>query len=297
MKINRVFINVIIAFLASGTLIFQGFTKDSPTKSPVKYKPLEEYLKSYKVATMVKSLGGHQKECVSIKFNNLITDTLFISLEPGRRLVSDDTSQQDIFIVKESTLILPPLASGEVNGYGFCCQSNKKSPPGKAVYNIGFMAPHDWVRLAKFINEHDFPASAVQYAVWVISNDHPIGSIYDEGNEDIWMLKEMVANIKGCEIPWYTVKYEKDTSMLFSGRPEQFNGTIKYYLKNNAVITITLRDDKGMLIKTIVKGSPTGAGYHDYFVDLNVKNWPNGTYHVYVHEDYSNLNIKKTFVL
>jgi hypothetical protein len=297
MKIKRVISIALIAFVASGTLTFQSFVYKNATGSADTYLPLETYLISRSIKATVRSLGSHQKECVALDFNNLTSDTILFYLEPGRRLISNDSSDQDILIVKEKRICIPPFALFQINGYGFCCQSSKASPEKNAGFNIGYMAPEPWIRLSKLISENNFSAGAVQHAIWVLSDDHPIGSIFEDGTEDLYKLREMVAEIKGIAIPWYAVKYEKDSVRLFSGKPEKITGAINYYLKNNSIITITIRNERGQLIRTLVKGSPNGPGNHEYILDLDVKTWPNGVYYIFVHMDYSNLNISKSFIL
>lgn len=297
MKIKQAISITLIAFLASGTLMFQSFVIGKAGGSANQYLPLENFLSSGSVKATVKSLGGHKKECVALDFENLTSDTVFFFLEPGRRLVSKDSSHQDILIVKQRWITIPPFASYQINGYGFCCQSSKSSPRKNADFFIGYMAPEEWIRISKLISENNFPPGAVQSAIWIISDDHPIGSIYNDGSEDLYKLRKMIADIKGVEIPWYSVKYEKDSMRLFSGRPEKITGVINYFLKNNSMITITIRNEQGKLVRTLVKSSPAGPGNHDYLLDLSVKSWPNGIYYVFIHEDHSNLNISKSFVL
>jgi hypothetical protein len=297
MKIKRLISIAMIVFLASVTLTFQSFVYKHSAAPVGSYLPLDTFLTSKSIEATVRSLGSHQKECVVLDFTNLTSDTILFFLEPGRRLVSKDSTQQDILIVKERQICLPPFASFQMKGYGFCCQSRKASPKINAVFSIGYMAPEPWVRLARLISKNNFSSGAVQHAIWVLSDDHPIGSIFEDGAEDLYPLREMVANIKGIAIPWYAVKYEKDSDRLFSGRPEKITGVFKYYLKNNSIITITIRNKQGQLIRTLVKGSPTGPGHHEYILDLNLKGWPNGVYYVFVHMDHSNLVISKSFVL
>jgi len=297
MKIKRVISMALIVFVAFGTMTFQSFVHENVAASVNTYLPLDTFLTSKSIEATVRSLGSHQKECVVLDFTNLTSDTILFFLEPGRRLVSKDSTQQDILIVKERQICLPPFASFQMNGYGFCCQSRKASPSKNAGFHIGFLAPEPWVRLSRLINKNNFSAGAVQHAIWVLSDDHPIGSIFEDGTEDLYKLREMVAQIKGVAIPWYAVKYEKDSERLFSGRPEKITGVIKYYLKNNSMVTITIRNEQGQLIRTLVKGSPTGPGNHEYILNLNLKGWPNGVYYVFVHMDYSNLVISKSFVL
>ena len=115
--------------------------------------------------------------------------------------------------------------------------------------------------------------------------------------EEIELLRNTVAKIKGTVLPWYTITYEKDTTMLFSERPEKLYGKISYYVNKNAIISINVRSPKGRLMSTPVSAETINPGNHEYKLNLDIKNWPKGDYDICVYEDYSNLNLKKRFTI
>jgi hypothetical protein len=297
MKTKKKILGMGTTLLVLGAVLFQSFTNRMPAAEETKFTPLGEFLHYKKVDTRVKSLGGFQENCIAINIQNLTSDTLFVLLEPGRRLVSKDSLQQDIFIVKENRVSINPFATNKVIGYGFCCRSNKHSPEEDSEFDIGYMAPPEWIQLAELINKNNFPALAVQSAVWALSNDHSISSIYSKDEKSVKLLKETVAKIKGIEIPWYSITYENDTALVFSNRPKNVFGQFKYYLNKNAIVTVNVKNARGTLMKTILRGLDDGPGSYTCDVDLDVRNWPKGTYYIYVYEDYSNLNLKKSFIL
>jgi hypothetical protein len=262
-----------------------------------KYISIEKLTKSGLLKTDVKGMGGYQENCIEFSLKNLTNDSLFVLVEPGRRLTADDSVYQDIFIVKKNLIALGPLESKTMSGYGFCCQSHDHSPAKGSKFSLGYMTPKEWIKLATVIDENKFPAAAIQNAVWTVSNNHPLSSIYDEDIESISLLRKTVAEIKGIEIPWYSLTFVKDTARLFSGKPERVYGDLDYYINTNSNITINIRNKKGILVKTLVKDDSKGPGKYQYKLNLLVKSWPKGEYTVYVFQDFSNLNIKKTFVL
>ena len=159
------------------------------------------------------------------------------------------------------------------------------------------MAPDDWVTLAKVIDKNEFPSSAVQSAVWSISNNHSTASIAAKDLESIRELRQVVANIKQEEFPWYTLTYEQDTAMLFTNRAEQFSGNFNYELKSNTVITVHVMNSHGALVKVLSQDIHKQKGKYEMWVDLNVKAWPKGGYTVRIYEGNHTLNSKMEFVL
>ncbi len=262
-----------------------------------KYISVETHLKNHAISTKILGSGGHSEECIDFNIKNLKNDTLFILIEPGRRLVSLDSSFQDILILKTYEITLPPLASIILKGYGFCCQSSNSSPGIGSKFNIGFMAPKTWVRLAEFIDKHNFPANAVQHAVWVLSNNHPISSVHNEKPEKVFELKKLLADITEQELPWYSLTFKNDTSQLFSNVPEKLWGTINYRVRHQTVISVNIRNSKGAVVSTIVERVAKSPGNHSVRINLPVINWPKGDYSVIIIEDYSNINTKNNFKL
>ena len=258
---------------------------------------IETLVKSGKLKAQAKSNGGHHGHCINISLENKSGETLGIFIEPGRRLMSYDSLSQDILIVKSRKLILSPGEKKTVDVFGFCCESDKSSPEKGETFSIGSMAPAEWVEIATLIDTNNFPESALQSAVWVVSNNHEISSVHHGNLEEINLLRKHLAKVKGVEVPWYSKTYVEEEDRLFSNNPDKFYGKLEYYLRNNAMVTILVRNKSGNIMKQLVKAAAQGPGKYAYNVELDVKDWPKGDYEVYVYEDYSNLNKMQKFQL
>ncbi len=280
--------------LLSAVLISAGMRFYTP---PDKYISVEQLLKAGNLTAQIKSKGGHKGDCVEFDIKNMTPDTLFVHLEAGRILVPEDSSMQDIFLAKNIRIDLEPYKTKKFTAFGFCCKSSKSSPAKDIKFDIGKMAPPEWLKLAEIIDKNDFPLSSIQSAVWAVSDNHPVSSIYDENNIEILELRRTVSEIRGEEIPWYSLIFEEDTNSLFSHIPERLVGELDYYIRNNAVVTINIRNKNGQIVTYLVDDVVVNPGNYTYDLDLNVKGWPRGEYDVYVYTDFSNVNIKKTFKL
>lgn len=260
---------------------------------------IEKLMTEGKLDVSISGLGGYQEECVAFKIKNLTGDSVLLRIEPGRRLHSEDTTMQDIFIVKHKNLTLPPYAEITEKGYGFCCKSHHRGPASGAVFGIGAMAPESWQKLANVIDKGNFPKQAIQAAVWCVSNDHPISAITDKNPASVDLLRRTVAKIKGVEVPWYTVIFEEAATehQLFSDKHQRVTGEVNYQINNSAIVSILVKDRTGQVIRSLVKGNSNTSGSYTYHLDLSVSGWPKGEYIIYIYEDYSNLNKKVGFKL
>jgi len=291
MRYKLLFVIAII-FLFS----LMSLTKDASLPS-FNFSSIKELTNKGFLETKIRGLGGYQKDCIEFDLQNKTADTLLVYIEAGRILTSIDTTIQDIFLVKNLKFKIFPRKIKKIKGYGFCCQSNKKAPYVDAEFNLGYLASDDWILLAEVINKNNFPAKSIQNAVWVLSDNHEFSSINAKDLSTIQDLRKTIAKIKDLKIPWYTLTYATDTAKLFSDRPEQIVGSFNYRVKNNSVITISIKDKRGQIVKRMVNAESKGPGEYEFNLNLNVLKWKKGEYAVYIYQDYSKLIRKKVFIL
>jgi hypothetical protein len=256
---------------------------------------VQELVNRKKVKVEFTSLGGHSAYCMKASVTNLTNDTQDVWFEAGRRLVSMDSTQQDIFLVKELRLRVLPKKSNATDLFGFCCQSHDRSPVANSKFSIGFMAPEKWQKLAKIIADNNFDNDAIQQAVWAISNNHTTAGISRGSGHKNKQLIEAVAELKGEEIPWYNTEFETSPTAVFSNRPTRITGDLNYTLKNNAAITVVVKDWNDMLITTIAEEKPAHRGMQNFYIDLDINGWRDGKYTIYILADGSNLIASKGF--
>jgi hypothetical protein len=287
--------NTIIKLLLTSIIVLSFQSANSQDTS--KFVSVFKYLTDKKVSAIIKGLGGHSENCIEIELKNNTTDTLYIRIEPGRRLVSKDTTLQDILIVKGKELSLPPMAKTKFTIYGFCCEATMHSPYKDADFDIGYMAPESWINLVNLLNQYNFEPGTMQDAIWVLSNNHPLSSVSsnDENLNDV--LRRNLAGLLGIEIPWFSVSYLKDTALVFTNKYDRVWGQIDYYVQHNSMITINIRAQNGKIMATLLNSTIQGPGPHTYFMNITVQDWPKGKYDIYIYEDMSYLIHKRSFEL
>ena len=89
-----------------------------------KFLSIEKAIKEGIISAEITGKGGYKGECIEMNIKSLIDDDTIVRIEPGRRLLSDDTLLQDILIVKEIQLFLAAREKKQVNIFGFCCQAS-----------------------------------------------------------------------------------------------------------------------------------------------------------------------------
>ncbi len=286
MKILRALFTLSISFVS-----FSVFSLDNS-----KYISIEELANSGRIATDLESPGGQTSLDIEITVQNLAGDSTHIWLEAGRRLESVDPTEQDVFVVRNQMV---SLAAGEIATIvadGFCCQAKKGGPKKKSKFRIGTMAAAAWVFLANIIDKNNFPKKSIQQAVWCMSNGHDIRTIPVVRGRPTIRLRQTVADLLDVSLPWYSFGYAIDTTQLFSGKKDAIVAEVLYEVPKRALISGQIRNSNGELVFQ----SPSHharRGENIYFLDADIKGWPDGEYVFYLMEDFHTTNQQKTFTI
>ncbi|MBI1307738.1 MAG: hypothetical protein GC181_14135 [Bacteroidetes bacterium] len=274
-----------------------GISLISFTEENDRFLSVEKLLEAGKINVEITGTGGYQQNCVSFEITNRTSSVLPLKIEAGRRLLSEDSLEQDIFLVHENRFELKPHEKKVVSGFGFCCQSSNHSPHSGSGFKIGFMAPEKWIRLAKYIDQHRDVNTGIQTAVWILSNNHSISGLRYNGSESEKQLLNIVSDLSGQEMPWYFTKYAPDTARAFSDRPVKITGEIPFSLKNNAVVSIVVADAHGRVVDHIREAKIFNRGDYTEMLNLSVDHWPKGKYHIRIFTDYGTCIASKSFSL
>ena len=288
---------VLVAFMLLSFIV----TQQIDLQKDKKHLSIEDAIKKGLVTATITGKGGHQGECVELKLESLIEKDTLLRIEPGRRLVSDDSTLQDILIIKEIQVFLAGKEKKILDLFGFCCQATNGSPGKGSLFDAGFMEDSSFILLAEYLGKSGLPLGVMQNAVWVLSNNHSISSIHNDNENDRDKMKELyglIAGIKGLEFkfPWYTLKYEQDTARLFSNRPNKFFAEIDYNITHSANVDLVIRDIQNRHVTNIFTNRPHHPNTYNFRFNLNVNSWPKGKYFLMLYVD-NQMRMRKEFEL
>jgi len=272
-------------------------------KNDKKQLTIKDALAKNMISYKLKGLGGYSGECMNITIkNNSNIDTTFY-FESGRKLISKDKSIQDILIIKPMEFL---LASGkEINfkGFGFCCQAHNGAPYKDSEYEIGNLKNIKLASLANYLHLNKYKEDQMQNAIWVVSDNNPISSIFvptdDKKDEEKMMkLKLYVAKLMDISTKhlWYSLKYKTDTIELFTGDAVFLNGKFDFRIMHYSQGFIAVFNDRNQIIKYLSKAQSFSSRVYTYPVHLNVNGWKKGKYFVRVYSN-NRMQIEKEFEL
>jgi hypothetical protein len=266
------------------------------THAAVHPNSLEALCASGKVSVNFIGKGGHQNNCVQVMIKNNASDSVYGFVEAGRRLNSVDDSEQDLLLVKSTNFRLGAKQKDTLDLIGFCCQSKKSSPVKGSLFTIGAMAPAIWLLITHLIDRENFPADAIQNAIWVLSDNHDIRSIPAYRATAMDKLRHTVADILDIDLPWYSFRYEGDSAQLFTGTKTHFFAQIAFEIPQRAIITPQVALPSGEIIYT-GDSQHFKAGENIIAVEFPIQNWRISEYDLLLTEDFHTSNKKLRFTL
>jgi len=177
----------------------------------VSYKPAGDSTSSYaasEAATLTVTFHGSEnpdpgvyqpsfyKQCITAEVSNSAsTDASFI-IDEGTLLTPDNPDLQRMMVTKEEHIIIKPHSNQKIKLYAMCTQADNGGPVPKTRFVVSGVAPGSWVSLANLISRHHYQDLAGQAALWVLTDNHPVGDIKGADVNEVQVLKNYVAKLK-----------------------------------------------------------------------------------------------------
>lgn len=246
------------------------------------------------------SLGGYRGECLDLKVKNNTSAPLNVYVDPALIFQPSDTSYQDLVAVGGFYLAILPQKDTCAILQTFCGKSYASSPRRNINYKLLRQGDDVMVSVADFIREHKLYNGMGQSAIWSLTNNHSLSTIYSR--QDTGLSKElikMIAKKTGREIPqFYTihkVNYDAGSdnsrNSNFTCAPV-FNPEVEKYVvvvewqnstSNRNLHVFVLKED-GEVFYEHNDETITSRG-HKATVEFDPKKVPKGKYTVILRDD------------
>jgi hypothetical protein len=272
-------------------LIFQSTSAKSTLGDTL---TLDQIVNNDKIHFELVALGGHSGECLELYMLNNSADTIAVIIEPGRIFFCENDDMQNLVVMRSLYFKLAPKKALREPIFAFCCVARKLSPNKNTLFRNGFADEGFFKSLGAFVQKHDFPIADIQSAVWVISDNHSIASICGQKNDSSSDLKFWLSKTLNRPFPWYCIEYDKQDTSVFQNKHLKLTGVFKFRVPHYSTVNIQVRDKSGRIIDYILNSKVCNVGEYDFPVNLNVHNWPKGTYEIIVFADGNRIN-KPTF--
>lgn len=241
---------------------------------------IEDATKKGFIKLIIKSKGGFTGTIIEMKIQNVSNQQLQLQLETGRRLDSKTETQQDILVTQPQELFLAVNQNKSFNVNGMCCQAHNSAPTKNAIYSIGKMADSNLVKLANYINENKlYENYSAQQAVWTVSDNNSIASIYGGTEKEVDALRNYISKITGRPIPKYDITFQQESDRSVLGRATKIEGKFDYTLNSNAHVTIAIYDASGKLVQLLFENIAHKNGDYKLYYTFRTRQLEQGIYY------------------
>lgn len=241
---------------------------------------IEEAAKRGLIKLIIKSKGGYTGKVIEMKIKNNTPNTINLKLEAGRKLDSKNNNQQDILVTQAQEMIVYGNQQKNLPVNGMCCQAGNACPTINADYAVGVMADSNLIKVAQFIDKNKYYENyTAQQAVWCISDNKSLASIYGGDESIVKGLRTYVSEITGRQIPSYNITYRQMSDSIAMGKPLKIEGIFDYKLNATGHVTFAIYNSSGDLVQLVFKDIAHDVGEHKIYYTFRTKDLPEGTYY------------------
>lgn len=225
-------------------------------------------------------LSSYFGPCLRVDLHNLTKTRIQILIESGRFVEPSDSTEQRMMFTHDELITLEPGKKKSLNTYAMCTQMHDAAPGKESLLALGNMADGNLLSLAQFISKNNIQSQAAQQAIWVITDNNGLGSIYSQNTYEMNKLLSIVSKLTG-KLPPPVPNSIFYSSGLVSGEivfENKQRETYSFYMVNEKGEKIGTFFENKLLTQPMVttltwrfrfKGFPKGVYYVNLFNSRN----------------------------
>lgn len=214
------------------------------------------------IAVSAVSLGGNSEECVSLKVRPVGGTPLEVSIPAGTHLDNGEPTRQDILTTRPLTILAKTNSTVTCKAYGFCCAATKGVPKEGDSYTLKKPTNPKWADMANVLATATYPAAMQQAAIWTVSDNLSLGSIYSDNKEQTTALREAASRITGKAVPFYDVNYGYLPNEPFVYTIKELSGEMQVSIQTRGKSTLALYAPDKEVVDVFYVDRPVQQGLH-----------------------------------
>ncbi len=211
-------------------------------------------------------LSSHVGACMAIEIYSVSAEALQLNLDYGYRLVPDDSSVQTMMVTQTLIVRLAPKQKKKYRIYAMCTQANHGAPSDVLNYRIGKRFSGNLLSLAELIDRKKYQSNAAQTAVWCLTDNYDLSSIWDADTAQTFALRRFIAKVKGlplASIYKYTLDESTPSQPVMTIRTT-YTGSLSYNIVGSAKVMIALYDEDNHMKIVYVNNEMQREGQYTY---------------------------------
>ncbi len=250
---------------------------------------LAEALKNKSIQLQASSIsGGYQGKTTRLVITNNTKSVLQITVDLGIILEPEDSVSQPMVLAGEEMLAVLPHAQGEVAVQTFCGNGPKMCPSRDLKFTFSRVGSDTLVQVLRFIKTNGLYDFVGQHAVWAITNNHALSSVYDPDRDAMSKkLIDLLVAVTGRPKPdYYTLVANEQTPNAPAYVPKVLKIYAQFEIRLDApkVLTLGIYDQDGNMAQPVFENKQFGQQGHRFDVEFEAENVPAGKYYIRLKE-------------
>lgn len=272
------------------------FVIDAEAKS----MSLKKAMKAKVVAIRAVSNGGAVGKCLTLQLINRLNEPLDITVDPGLIFTPCDTNFQHLVAVGGEAIVLQPNERAQLKLQTFCGKSYARGPLPDMQYDFWKQGDSVMIKVSSYITQHLLFNNIGQHAIWTLTNNHPIRTIYDPWRtEASKAMAAYIAELKHVPLPEYYTHYELDNkpgaaSPIIYSSGKQYVDINWKHNEGYRHMYVTVYKENGEVYRQVTGNEVIDREGHKVSVVFDPGVDKPGNYHVELHDDANNVWLRKT---
>ncbi len=265
---------------------------------------LDQLLQAKKIEVLIshkadnESIDGsnHRGECLKFKVTNKTNNFIGVDMQNGYHIENLTKPNQDLITTDNLIVKLKPNECKEIGVNAFCIQKNESSPKAQDAFRMMGRADAKMIELCKWLQKNKLYNHTAQQAIWCISDDVDLGSIYDTYKDTATENSLVSLVCKLTKRPKPERQVNQDYVQRVINYPVEFEG---FYSKDISIPTTTgfyVVDSMNNVITTIIKDdTETRKGTIKYSYHYRGQ-YPKGVYYLKMKQNNEWILVKNLIV-
>jgi hypothetical protein len=252
------------------------------TLVPVSFK---EALKRKTVSMTAASTGGLN---IGINLKNNSCEDLAVSLDDALIFTPADEAYQNMVVLGGETIVLKPYGNSCIRLKAYCGKSYGICPAKDMKYAFWKQGDEVMRSVVSHIKTVLPSESVIQHAVWTLTNDHSLSSIYDpSAPAKSVALVSLMARLLHKPVPDFYTKVDiintQDNRMVL-GPLQKAVVHMDWSVVSSRNMHVTVYDKDHKVFREVKEENISPSG-HKVKVELDPREVPAGTYYVRLWDD------------
>ena len=231
---------------------------------------------------------GFSGKGIRLSLKNRTNNALQIMVDPALIFKPVDTSFQDLVIAGEVMLAIAPNSTGNIELQTFCGKSNARAPGSGLKFQFRKQGDSTMIKVLQFINKNQLYGNAGQQAIWVLTNDHDLNTVFDPEQPEVSeKLVALMVTLTGLPSPDNFRLYRINTTAgepVFEQRVLKIISNFYFTTQDDKTLSLGIYDQDGTLLQPIENERPFQKGRHKMMVSFEAENVKPGDYFIRLKE-------------